>query len=176
MPRAYQLTDRLSVLSRRSAEECLNILTADDFDIFWGRSGRIQFDALTGAFTVGQVVTGAGSGHSATIYAIFLDDDDPTKGYLAVNEATGIFQNNDALTDPVTGVAVAAGTLGPHTGLWMGLTVAEATVFAALTTGYEAKRNVLAAHSFPAAFKITADLRSIQLTSGVIMAHKINES
>ncbi len=174
MSRAYELTDRKNVTNRRSTRECLNILTADDFDIFSGRSGRIQFDALTAAFTIGQVVTGTGSGHTATIYAIFIDDDDPTIGYLAVNEADGVFANNDVLSDPLGGAAVAVGTLGPHTGLWMGFTVAEATVFVALTTGYEAKRNVLAAHSFPVAFKITADLRSIQLTSGVIMAHKIN--
>jgi len=170
----YQLTDRKNVINRRSTQECLNILTADDFDIFSGRSGRIQFDALTAAFTVGQIVTGTGSGHTATIYAIFLDGDDPTTGYLAVNEADGVFANNDVLSDPLGGAAVSVGGLGPHTGLWMGLTVAEAAVFAALTTGYEAKRNVLSTHSFPASFKITADLRSIQLTSGVIMAHKIN--
>jgi len=176
MPKAYTLSDTDNRLNRRSEQECLNILTANDFDIFSLRSGRIQFDALTAAFTVGQVVSGAGSGNSATIYAIFIDDDDPTIGYLAVNEATGIFQNNDVLSDPAGGAAVAVGTLGPHTGLWVGFTVVEATVFAALTTGYEVKRNVLAAHSFPAGFSIIADLRSIQLTSGVIMAHKINQS
>lgn len=175
MPPAYQLTDRKNVLNRRSTRECLNILTANDFDIFSSISGRIQFDALTAAFTVGQVVSGAGSGNTATIYAIFINDDDPTIGYLAVNEATGIFQNNDVLSDPAGGAAVAVGTLGPHTGLWMGFTVAEATVFAALATGSETKRNVLSGHSFPAGFSIVADLRSIQITSGVIMAHKINE-
>ncbi len=151
-------------------------MTADDFDIFSGISGKLSFDALSGDFTVGLVVSGAGSGNSGTIYAITIDDDDATVGYLWINEATGVFQNDDALTDTDTGVAVATGALGPHTGLWVGLTVAEATVFAALATGYETKRNVLAGHSFPAAFKIIADLRSIQLTSGVIMAHKINQS
>ena len=175
MSRAYELTDRKNVINRRSTRECLNILTADDFDIYSGRSGRIQFDALTAPFTVGQVVTGAGSGHTATIYAIFINADDPTIGYLAVNGADGIFQNNDVLSDPGGGAAAAVGALGPHTGLWMGLTVASAAVFAALTTEYEVKRNV-AGHSFAASFKITADLRSIQLTSGVITAHKINES
>ena len=174
MPPAYQLTDRKNALNRRSTQECLNILTADDFDIFSGRSGRLAYDGLTVSFAVGLVVTGAGSGNSATIYAIV--ETDAVSGFLLVNEATGVFQNNDALTDTGTGVGVAVGTLGPHTGLWTGFTVAEATVFAALTTGYEAKRNVLAAHSFPAGVSIVADLRSIQLTSGVIMAHKINSS
>ena len=174
MSPSYSLTDRNSVFNRRSDQECLNILTADDFDIFSGRSGRLAFDALTGAFTVGLVVSGAGSGNSATIYGIEIDDDDATIGYLLVNEGTGVFQNDDVLTDTDTGAAVATGALGPHTGLWAGFTVAEATVFAALTTGSEAKRNVLAGHSFPAGFSIIADLRSIQLTSGVIMAHKQN--
>lgn len=174
MSPSFALTDRKSVFNRRSTQECLNILTADDFDIFSGRSGRIQFDGLTGSFTVGQIVTGTGSGHTATIYAIYIDDDDPTIGFLAVNEADGVFADNDALADPAGGAALAVGSLGPHTGLWAGFTVAEATVFAALSTGYEDKRNVLAAHSFPAGFPIIADLRSIQLTSGVIMAHKQN--
>jgi len=128
---------------------------------------------LTGAFTVGLTVSGAG-GNSATIYAIV--ETDSVSGFLLVNEATGVFVNDEVLTDSGTGVAVVNETLGPHTGFWTGLTVAEATVFLVLATGYETKRNVLAGHSFPANFKITADLRSIQLTSGVIMAHKINHS
>ena len=172
MPLKFTLTR--NALSTLSAQEALNILTAEDFDIFSGRSGRLAYDGLTGAFTVGQVVTGGTSGHAATIYAIV--ETDAVSGFLLVNEGTGIFQNNEAITDPVTGAAVANGTLGPHTGIWTGFTVAEATVFAALTTEYEAKRNVLATHSFPAGFSIIADLRSIQLTSGVIVAHKINES
>ncbi len=174
MPPAYQLTDRKNVLNRRSTQEAVNILTADDFDIFSGRSGRLAYDALTAAFAVGQTVTGGSSGHAATIYAIVATD--AVSGFLLVNEATGIFQDNEPITDGATGSAKANGTLGPHTGIWTGFTVAEATVFAALTTGYEVKRNVLAGHSFPANFSIVADLRSIQLTSGVIMAHKINQS
>ena len=175
MPRPYILADGYERWGRRSEQECLNILTADDFDIFSGISGKLPFDALSSAFTVGLVVTGAGSGNSGTIYAIVIDDD-ATVGYLLINEATGLFQNDDALTDSSTGVAVATAALGPHTGLWTGITVAETAVFAALSTGYEAKRNILSSHDFPANFKFTADLRSIQLTSGVIMAHKVNES
>ncbi len=171
MTKPYELTDRSNVWNRRSEQECLNILTADDFDIMSGRSGRLAYDALTGAFTVGLTVTGAG-GNAGTIYAIV--ETDSVSGFLLVNEATGVFVNDEVLTDSGTGVAVVNGTLGPHTGLWAGFTVAEAAVFAALTTGYEDKRNVLSTHSFPAAFKIIADLRSIQLTSGVIMAHKSN--
>ncbi len=162
-------------LNRRSEQECLNILTADDFDIFSGRSGILNFDALTGAFTVGATVTGTGSGHTGVIAAIVIDDDAPTTGYLVLNECSGIFANNDALADAVTGVAVSVDGLSPHEGLWMGFTVISATVFAILTTGQEAKQNVLV-HSYSANFKITADLRSIQLTSGAIMAHKINQT
>ena len=147
-------------------------MTADDFDIFSGLSGRLAYDGLTAAFSVGDTVTGTSSGHSATVATI--EETTATTGFLIVNEATGIFQNNDALTS-VAGIAVAVGTLGPHTGLWTGFTVVEATVFSALTTGQEAKQNV-ASHSYPIAFSITADLRSIQMVSGVIMAHKINKT
>ncbi len=171
MSRAYILADEKNRFLRRSELECLNILTADDFDIFSGRSGRLAYDALTAAFTVGLTVTGAG-GNSATIYAI--EATDAVSGFLLVNEATGVFVDDEVLTDSGTGAAKVNGTLGPHTGLWTGITVAEAAVFAALTTGYEDKRNILSAHSFPANFKFTADLRSIQLTSGVVMAHKVN--
>ena len=161
-----------NTLNRRSTREALNISTADDFDIFSGRSGRLEYDGLTVAFAVGDTVTGAGSGHAATIYAIVATDS--VSGFLLVNEATGVFQDNDVITGG-GGAAVAVGALGPHTGIWVGFTIVEATVFAALATGYEDKRNVLAAHSFPIGLSIVADLRSIQLTSGVIMAHKINE-
>ena len=170
MPLKFTLNQ--NTLNRLSAMEALNVLTPDDFDIFSGRSGRLAYDALTTAFTVGDTVTGTSSSHAATIYAIV--ETDAVSGFLLVNEATGVFQDNEAITGG-GGAAVANGVLGPHTGIWVGFTVAEATVFAALTTGYEDKRNVLAAHSFPAGFSIVADLRSIQLTSGVIMAHKINE-
>ncbi len=172
MPLKFTLNQ--NTLSRLSTQEALNVLTADDFDIFSGRSGRLAYDGLSAAFTVGATVTGADSSHTATIYAIVATD--AVSGFLLVNEATGIFQNDEVISDGSGGAAVADGTLGPHTGLWTGFTVAEAAVFAALTTGYEVKRNVLAAHSFPTNFSIVADLRSIQLTSGVIVAHKINES
>ena len=169
MAKPFTLEDQ-NLLNKRSEQEGLNILTSDDFDIFSGRSGRLAYDALTGAFTVGQVVTGAG-GNSATIYAIV--ETDSVSGFLLVNGATGVFVDDEAITDPLGGAAKADGVLGPHTGLWTGFTVVEATVFAALTTGYEAKRNVLV-HSFSANFDLVADLRSIQLTSGVILAHKMN--
>lgn len=168
---AYALNK--NTLNRRSEQEALNILTADDFDIFSGRSGRLTYDGGSVAFTVGSTVTGTGSGHTATIYAIVGDE---ISGVLLVNEGSGIFQNNEIITDGAGGAAVADGALGPHVGIWTGFTVAEATVFTFLVTGYETKRNVLAAHSFPANFSIVADLRQIQLTSGVIVAHKINES
>ena len=175
MPPKYMLTDHDNRLNRRSEREALNILTADDFDIFSGRSGKLPFDALSGAFTVGLTVTGAGSGHTGVIYAIVIDDDDATVGYLLINEASGVFQNDDNLTDSSTGVAVSTDALGPHTGIWTGFSVVEAAVFAALTTGQEVKRNVTG-QTFPIAFAVVADLRSIQLTSGAILAHKINKT
>jgi hypothetical protein len=173
MAKKYTL-DGDNRLQRLSEIEALNILTADDFDILSGRSGKLPFDALSGAFTVGQVVTGAGSDNTAKIYAIELDEDDPTTGYLLVNDADGLFQNNDNLTDPITGVAVSTDALGPHTGLFVGFDVLSAAVFAVLVTGKESKSNL--AQTFPVNFSITADLRSIQLTSGVVLVRKINKT
>gem|GEM_PF-4651923 len=61
-----------------------------------------------------------------------------------------------------------------HTGHWTGFTVVVATVFTSMTTGEGAKSNI-GTHTFPANFSCFKDIRAIKLTSGVIMAHKINE-
>lgn len=63
--------------------------------------------AQAGAFTVGQVVTGGTSGATGTIASIV---DSGATGYLLLTTVTGIFQNNEALTDPITGTADADGT------------------------------------------------------------------
>jgi len=161
-------------LSRLNAQEALNVLAADDFDIFSGKSGTLSFDGGTVVFTVGKTLTGATSGHTATIYAI---TGDVTSGTLLLNGASGAFQDDEVLSDDggTPGAAVANGTLGVHTGNWTGFTVVEAAVFNALTTGQGVKQNV-GTHTFPVSFAMIADLRAVELVSGVIMAHKIDES
>lgn len=159
-----------SSLQRLTIQEALNILCPDDFDIFSGRSGILNYDGGTGAFTVGQTVTGGDSGHTGTIVAIVGNT---ASGYLRLNDCSGAFQDDEAITDAATGAAVANGTLSPHTGYWSGFTVAANAKFAALTTGEGAKIfNVTTA--FAAPFSCVADVRAIQLSEGAIMAHKIN--
>jgi len=71
---------------------------------------KLPFDALTGAFTVGQIVTGAPSGASATIRRIdYLSPG--TQGVLHVGPTitAGPFLDDDALTDPLGGAAVCDG-------------------------------------------------------------------
>ncbi len=168
------VADRAKWLSKLLTQEALNVLTADDFDIFSGGSGILNYDGGTVIFKVGETVEGAG-GNTGVIAAVVGN---AATGYLVLNECTGLFNNNEALTGNVSpnGAAVANGNLDPHTGNWTGFTVGSAAVFASLRTGGGSKNANLAGHTFGVAFSCIADLRSIQLTSGVIMAHKIKES
>ncbi len=62
----------------------------------------LRYDGQTGNFTVGQVVTGTTSGAVGTIAA---DADGGTEGCLTLTAVTGTFQDNEAITDPITGAA-----------------------------------------------------------------------
>jgi hypothetical protein len=66
----------------------------------------LRYDGQSGAFTVGQVVTGATSGAVGTIAA---DADGGSAGILTLTSVTGTFVDNEAITDPITGAAVANG-------------------------------------------------------------------
>lgn len=68
----------------------------------------LAYDGGTGDFTVGQVVTGGTSGAFGTIAAV---DGTTASGTLTLTDITGAFQNNEALTDPITGAANADGVL-----------------------------------------------------------------
>lgn len=165
-------------LQKLLIQEYLAALTPDDFDVFSGRSGRLVFDGGTVAFNVGATLTATGSGHTATIYAIVLDTEgDVSSGVLLLNNASGIFQDNDVLADngSTPGAAVGVGTLGPHTGHWTGITVIEAATFTAISTGAGVKQNVNT-QTWPVYFDFIADLVAIQLATGEIMAHKIDET
>ncbi len=63
---------------------------------------KLNYTALTGAFTVGQVVTGADSGATATITA----DDGST---LTISGLSGTFDPAEAITDPLGGAATTNG-------------------------------------------------------------------
>lgn len=64
----------------------------------------LPYDAQTGQFTVGNVVTGGTSGATALIIS---DLDGGTTGTLVVTGVSGTFANDEALTDGGTGAAVA---------------------------------------------------------------------
>lgn len=69
-----------------------------------GNSNALPFDAKTGNFTAGLVVTGGTSGATATIVAV---DDNGTTGTLIVKGISGTFQNDETITDSSTGSATS---------------------------------------------------------------------
>jgi len=94
----------------------------------------LDYDTMTGAFTVGQVVTGAGGAFGT----IFADVNGGATGTLTLTGVTGVFIDGEAITDPVTGVAkVAVGTVQYKTMTYNGLTIALAAgqVLRGLTSG-----------------------------------------
>jgi len=66
---------------------------------------NLNFDAETAAFTVGSTVTGGTSGATATILAVTKSS--ATEGILKVGTITGTFQDNETITDAVTGSATS---------------------------------------------------------------------
>ncbi len=70
----------------------------------------LDYDTGTGAFTIGQVVTGAG-GATGTLTVNTTADAGAT-GTLTLTGVSGTFVDGEAITDPITGAAkVAAGTV-----------------------------------------------------------------
>jgi len=67
----------------------------------------IAYDAQTGDFTVGLVVTEADSGAYGTIVDIYQDG---TTGVLTLKDVDGTFVGDKALTDSSTGAATSDGT------------------------------------------------------------------
>lgn len=70
---------------------------------------QLNYDNRTGAFTVGETVTGGTSGATGLIVADI--DLGGNTGTLHIVNLTAEFENNEALTDPVTGAADANGRL-----------------------------------------------------------------
>lgn len=63
----------------------------------------IAYDTETGTFQVGETVTGADSGATATISVV---QDEGTEGYLVVTSPSDDFEADEVITDSDTGVAV----------------------------------------------------------------------
>lgn len=68
----------------------------------------LAYDGQTGNFTAGLVVTGAGGSYGT----IVQDIDAGTTGLLVLKNTSGVFVNDEAITDTSTGAAVVNGTLG----------------------------------------------------------------
>jgi hypothetical protein len=72
-------------------------------------SQSLAYDAQSGNFTAGQVLTGATSGATAIILE---DNDSGTTGTLTLGSISGVFQDNETITDTATGSATANGVVG----------------------------------------------------------------
>lgn len=74
-------------------------------------TGFLMYDAQSAAFNVGATLTGGTSGATATIEA---DDDNGTTGVLTLSGVSGVFQDNETITDDgsTPGSATSNGTLG----------------------------------------------------------------
>lgn len=74
-----------------------------------GRVGAaLAYDTQSANFTAGQVLTGGTSGATARITA---DADGGTTGTLTLQDIIGTFVDNEAITDPLGGAALANGTI-----------------------------------------------------------------
>jgi len=71
-------------------------------------SMTLNYDAQTGNFTTGKIVTGGTSGATAVILE---DSDAGATGTLTLGNISGTFQDNETITDTGTGSATVNGTL-----------------------------------------------------------------
>ena len=97
----HQAFEAIEVVSPRASRIiwCPTSVTTDTTNL-------LNYDTQTGNFTAGQVITGGTSGATATIVR---DVDSGTAGVLALGAITGTFQDNELITDPITGSALVNG-------------------------------------------------------------------
>jgi Tfp pilus tip-associated adhesin PilY1 len=75
-------------------------------------TGSLCYDGLTGAFSVGETVTGGTSGATGAVAAVNADAGIPsTSGCLELDTISGTFQDNEALTSGAGGAATVNGRL-----------------------------------------------------------------
>lgn len=72
-----------------------------------GTARTLAYDAQSGNFTAGLIVTGGTSGATATLHS---DTDAGTTGVLVLTDVVGTFVDNEAITDSSTGAAVVNGS------------------------------------------------------------------
>lgn len=93
---------------------------------------RLDYDAQTGNFTVGLTITGGTSGATAVISA---DTDSGTTGTLTLTSVSGLFEDNETITDTSTGSATTNGLLTGQSGS-AGIVVDRRQVNAAFPGAY----------------------------------------
>lgn len=76
--------------------------------LFGNDSAKLNYDAQTANFTVGDTVTGGTSGATGTIQ---WDYDNGSTGTLVISNLTGTFQDDELITDPSGGSATVNGTI-----------------------------------------------------------------
>lgn len=87
-----------------------------------GRVGAsLAYDTQSANFTVGQVLTGATSGATARITA---DSDSGTTGTLTIQDIVGTFVDNEIITDPLGGSALANGAISESNAALIGTVTA----------------------------------------------------
>lgn len=71
----------------------------------------LAYDGGTVEFTAGETLTGGTSGATATIFKVLPTDPEAPEvaGVLWLTDVTGVFQDNEAITDGLTGAALAFG-------------------------------------------------------------------
>lgn len=86
------------------------------FEDVWdvGALCELDYDAQTGNFTPGLVLTGGTSGATAVIVT---DVDAGTTGTLVIRKIVGTFQNDETITDSSTGSATSNGVISAILGL-----------------------------------------------------------
>jgi len=89
-----------------------NPAVGTQFEDIWdaGVLSTLDYDAQTGNFTAGLLLTGGTSGATAIIAT---DKDDGATGVLTIRKITGTFQNNETITDSSTGSATSNGLINP---------------------------------------------------------------
>jgi hypothetical protein len=123
----------------------------------------LAYDGQTGNFTIGSTLTGTTSGHTAVIRA---DADAGATGTLTLSAPTGIFQNNEDITDAATGAAVANGT-ATFTGRVYASTVKNRNGSA--TVGTVAKSDATEAEILAATNMVVIDFSSADKVRDVVI-------
>ena len=85
---------------------------------------NLAYDAQTGNFTLGKILTGGTSSATARIVA---DTDAGATGTLVLRDISGEFVDNESITDGSGGIAVANGVLVPQNAVLLGVTTSLIT-------------------------------------------------